>query len=129
MVELFESDGIQVAKQARRIVIPTPPQVSSQRPQPFKRRSDETIERACFTYDGRDLCCGFHEHPDSSLAKDPGSFRLNHEDTLKDAAIDERDAKKRVKLLLTRLPEIFKPRMILCLFHGNRPDLLRHQAC
>ena len=40
------------------------------------------------------------------------------------AAIDERDAKKRMIVIFAGFAEIFEPRMVLRLFHGDRPHLL-----
>ena len=45
MIELTPTQRIEIAEQAGGIVIPAPPQVASQRPEPLLSGRDESIER------------------------------------------------------------------------------------
>src|SRR2546428_4892680 len=96
VIQVLESRWIKIVKQTRRIVIPAPPQIPSQRPQSLERRSDESIERARFTHDGGHLGCRFYEHSNFIVMKYSRFLRLNHKDALQHATIDERNTQERV---------------------------------
>ena len=62
VIELPPAHRIEVAEQARGVVVPTPPEIARERPEAFLGRSDEAIERAGFADDGRHLGGGFDQH-------------------------------------------------------------------
>ncbi len=96
MIQLAPAHRIQVAKQADGIVIPAPPQVARQRPQPLLRGRDEAIERAGFADHRRDLRGGLRQHANLFRVKDARLDGLHHQDALQDAAIDEGNSEKRL---------------------------------
>src|SRR5438477_218158 len=60
-------------------MIPAPPEITSQRPEPLLRRSDEAIERAGFTHHRGHLGRGLSQHAHLVLAKRPRLHRLHHQ--------------------------------------------------
>ncbi len=114
-------------KQAGGIVIPAPPQIARERPQPFLRRRDKAIEGARFADDGRDFA---RPPPSASRLRRQGrreARRLHHEHALQNAVIDQGHAEKRLISVFAGFAEVFEPRMVPHLFHGDRPHLLGHQ--
>ena len=53
---------------------------------------------------------------------------LNHQDSLQNSPIDERDAEKGLVSLFTSFFKIFKARMVFHLLHRDRAHFLRHQT-
>ena len=51
LIQLPPAHRIQIAKEAGGIVIPTPPEIAGQRPEPLLRGRDEAIESACLAHD------------------------------------------------------------------------------
>ena len=64
----------------------------------------------------------------SSSRKIAGFDGLHHQHALQNAAIDQRNAEKRLIVVLTGFAEILEAGMILGVLHGHRTHLLRHQA-
>ena len=94
-------------------LIPTPPEISRQRPESFLRRCDKAIEGASFTDDGRNLVSGLDEHANFSLLKYARILGLDHENTLKDSAVDQGYTEERVICLFARFLHELEARMIL----------------
>ena len=127
-MELPPADRIQIAKQAVGVVVPTPPKIARQRPEFFLCRGDKAIERAGFAHHRRHLGGGLRQHADFILAEEPGFHRLDHQHTLQNAAVDQRNAQERLVIVFPGFAEILESRMILGLLHGHRAHQLRHQA-
>ena len=123
VVELPPSEGIEIEEQIAGILIPAPPEISSQRPQAFLSGSNEAVESSRLADDGRHLCCGLREHANFVVEKRPRGHRLNDENALQDAPINQRDSQERLIRLFAGLTEILEARMILDLLYGNRPHL------
>ena len=98
VIQLPPAHRIQVAEQAGGIVVPAPPEIARQRPQPFLRRSDETVERAGLADHRRDLRRRLRQHADFVFSKDARLDCLHDQHALQHAAIDERHAQKDLKL-------------------------------
>ena len=128
VIELTPSQGVNIAEQAARIVIPAPPQIAGQRPQPLLSRRDETVERARFAHDVRYPVRRLGEQTNLILREDSRLQGLHHQNALQHAAIDERNSQERVVIVLASLAEVLEARMILDLFHGHRADLFSDQA-
>ena len=128
VIQLPPAHRIQIAEQAGGIVVPAPPQIARQRPQPFLRRRDEAIERARLADHRRNLRGGFHQHPNFVLAEYARFDRLHHQHALQHAVIDQRDAQERLVGVFAGLAEILEARMPFHLLHGDRAHLLGHQA-
>ena len=103
VIELPPAHRIEVAEQTAGVVVPTPPQVARQRPQPFLGGSDKAVERAGFADHRADLGRGLGQHADFILAEDPGRNGLDYQNSLQDAAIDQRNAQERLVMRLRRL--------------------------
>ena len=82
MIQFAPARRIQVEEQVYGIVIPTPPQIPSQSPEPLLGRSNETVERPCFADHRRDLGSRFGEHANLIGRKDAGFDCLYDQDTL-----------------------------------------------
>src|SRR4051794_39611196 len=89
LVQFSPACRIEIAKKTNAIVIPAPPKISRQRPQPFLRRSDKAIESTSFAYDGSHLVGSLYEHANFSLMKHARIFGLDHENTLKNSAVNQ----------------------------------------
>ena len=94
VVELAPARRIEIEKNVDRVLIPTPPEVARQGPQPFLDGSDKTRERARLADDRRQLGSGLRHHMDFDFVKAAVLDSLNDEDALQDTPIDERHAKK-----------------------------------
>ena len=70
VIELPPANRIEVAEQTAGVVVPTPPQVARQRPQPFLGGSDKAVESARFADHRPHLGRGFGQHPDFIFAED-----------------------------------------------------------
>jgi hypothetical protein len=128
VIELPPAHWIEVKEQSAGIVVPTPPQVSGERPEPLLGGSDEAVERAGLAHDGCDLGGGLDQHPDLILPKDPGLDGLDDKNALQDASINERDPKERLVGIFARFAEVLKARMVPHLFDGNGAHLLGNKA-
>ncbi len=126
-MKLPPAHRIQVAEQADGIVIPDPPQVTRQRPQPFLHRRDESIQSPGFADDRRNLGRRLRQHPDFVGVKDASLDGLNHQDALQNAAVDHREAEERLIRIFTRLVKILEARMVLHLIHRDSADLFCNQ--
>ena len=74
--------GIEIKEQPHRVMVPTPPQVARQSPEPFLRGSNETIERARFAYDRGDLGRRFAQHANFVFREDPWRHGLDNQNAL-----------------------------------------------
>ena len=90
--------------------------------------SDKAVERASFAYHESNLGRRLNQHADLVLPKDAGIDRLNDENTLENASINERNTEERLVSILAGLTEIFEARMIPDLFNGNRTNLLGNES-
>ena len=109
-------------------MVPAPPQVARQCPEPLLQRSDKAIQRSRLAHDRSHLRRRFRQHANFIFAEDAGLDGLHHQHALQNAAIDQRNAQERLVGLFAGLPEVLEPRMILDLRDRNRPHLFRHQA-
>ncbi len=128
VVQFIPARRIQIEKQAGRIVVPTPPQIARQGPQPLLQRSNETIKRSGFAHNWSDLGGRFRQHSNLVFAENAGLDRLHDQNALQNSAIDQRNSQERLVGILASVPKILKPGMILHLFDRNRPHQFRHQA-
>ncbi len=128
VIELTPAQRIEIAEQAGRIVIPAPPQVASERPEPLLGRRDETIEGAGFAHHGRNPVRSLREQTNLSFREDPRLQGLNHQNTLQHTSINEGNSEERLIIILAGFAEILKARMIFYVFNGHRADLFRDQA-
>ena len=101
---LAPEDGIQLAEQARRVVVPAPPEVLRERRQPLMRGRDDLAERARLADDRRQLRARHHQHPHVVRAEDARLDRLHDQHALQQPAIDHRHAEERVVGILAGLP-------------------------
>ena len=109
-------------------MVPAPPHIARQRPQPLLRRGDEAVQSARLADHRRHLAGRLHQHANLVFAKDARLLGLHHQHALQNAAIDQRNAQEGVVLLFARLPEVFEARMIAGVLHGHGQHLLGHQA-
>ena len=128
VIELPPAHRIQIAEQAGGIVVPAPPQIARQRPQPLLRGSDEAIQRARLAHHRRDLRGRLGQHLDFVVRESARLDRLHHQNALQNSAIDQRHAEKGLVGLFARFAEILEARMILDLLDGHRLHLFGHQA-
>src|SRR5579862_6209403 len=94
VIELPPAYGVEIAKQTAGIVVPTPPEVAGQSPQPFLSRRDKTIQGSRFADYRTDLSGGLGEHSHFVFAKDPGRDRLDDENPLQNSTINKRNAQE-----------------------------------
>ncbi len=127
LVQLPPARGIQIAKQADAIVVPAPPNVAGQRPEPFLRRSNESVQRASLAHHRRHLVGRLHQHANFILPEDPRVLGLHNQNSLQDPAVDQRYAQERSVFFFPRFFEVLESRMILHVVHGHRQHLFRHQ--
>src|ERR1700674_2577802 len=128
VIELTPTQRIEIAEQAGGIVIPAPPQVASQRPEPLLGGRDETVEHAGFAHYRRNPGRGLREQANLFLREDTRLQSLNHQNALQHTAINERNSQERLIIIFAGFTEILKPRMIPDVFNGHRADLFRDQA-
>ena len=69
VIQLAPAHRIEIAKQAAGVVVPAPPQVARQRPQPFLRGSDKAVQRARLADHRRDLGRGLYQHANFIVPK------------------------------------------------------------
>ena len=127
MVQFAPTRRIQIKKQARRVMVPTPPQIARQRPEPLLQRGDEAIERSRFAYYRSDLRGRLRQHSNFFFAEHAGFDGLHHQNSLQNAPFNQGNAEKRLVSILARIPKILEPGMVLHLFHRNRPHQFRDQ--
>ena len=128
VVELLPARRIELAEQAGGIVIPTPPQISGQLPELLLGGLDESIESAGFADHGRHLRGRLRQHPNLVFLKNPGFGCLNHQHTLQNTSIDERDPQEGLVGIFAGLAKVLEARMVLHLLHGDRTHLFRYQS-
>ena len=102
---------IELAEQARRVVVPAPPEVLRERRQPLVRGRDELPERARLADDRRELRAGHRQHPHVVGAEGARLDRLHDEHALQQAAIDDRHAEERAVGILAGLGKVLEARM------------------
>jgi len=128
VIELTPTQRIDIAEQAGGIVIPAPPQVASQRPEPLLSGRDETVDRARLAHHRRNPVRGLREQTNLCLREDTRLQGLNHQHALQHTAIDEGNSQERLIIILAGFFEVLKARMIPDVFNGHRADLFRDQA-
>ena len=128
MVQFTPAVRIEVEKKAGRVVIPTPPQVPRQGPQPLLQRCDETIEGASLAHHWSNLPGSLGEHSNFLRAENASFDRLHDQNTLQDAAIDQRHPQEGLVSVFSRVFEILKPRMVLDLTDSHRVHLLGDES-
>ena len=128
VIELTPAQRIEIAEQAGGIVIPAPPQVAGQRPEPLLGRRDETVEGAGFAHHVRNPVRGLGEQTNLIFRENSRLHGLNHQNALQHAAINEGNSQERLVSILAGFAEVLEARMIPDLFHGHRADLFRDQA-
>ena len=128
LIQLEPARWIEVAKQRNTLMIPTPPQVARERPKAFLRRSDEAIEGARLADHRRHFARGLREHANLVVAKHARILGLHNQNALQNAAIDQRNAEKRVVIFFAGFLEIFEARMIAHIVNGHGLHLLGNQA-
>src|SRR5579863_5196887 len=80
LIELAPARRVEIAKKADAFVVPGPPEVARQSPEPFLRGSHETVEGASLTDYGRDFAGGFAQAANLIVAKHARFLGLNDED-------------------------------------------------
>ena len=128
MIQLAPAQWIKIAKDPGRIVIPAPPQVAGQRPEPLLYGRYKTVERTGFTDDVRNPVRGLGELRNLTFRKDSRLERLQHQHPLQHTAIDQWNSEERLVGILAGFDEILKARMLPHLFHRYRTNLFRNQA-
>ncbi len=128
LIELAPANRVQIAKEAGGVVIPTPPQVAGQRPQPLLCRSNEAVERTRLGDHRRYLRRGLRQHPNLVFAIQPLLDGLHHQHSLQHTAVQQRHSKKGLEVILIGFAKILESRMRLHLLHRHRAHLFRYQA-
>ncbi len=128
MIELAPPQRIEFAKQTTRIVIPAPPEVAGQGPEPLLDRRDETVEGAGFAHHVRHPVRGLGEQTNLIFREDSRLHGLDYQHALQHAAIDQRNSEERLVSIFAGFAEILETRMTPDLFDGHRADLFRDQA-
>ena len=129
MIELSPAYRIKVPKQAAGIMIPAPPHVAGESPEPLLGWCNEAIQSAGLAHYGGNLGGGFTQHPHFLLPIDPWSDGLNYQYALQNTTIYQWNSQERLISVLACFTEIFKTWMSFHLFHRDRGNLLRHQPC
>ena len=112
LIQLPPAGGIEIAKQADAVVVPTPAEIAGDRPKTLLGRGDEPVQRARLADHGRDLAGGFSQLANLIFPKYPRILGLHHENTLQNAAVDERHAQEGVVYLFPRLLEVLEAGVI-----------------
>src|SRR5208283_2121935 len=111
VIELTPAQGVDFAKQPGRIVIPAPPQITGQRPEPFLHRSNETVKGSGFAHNVRDPVRRLGEQTNFIFREDARLRGLDHQYALQHAAIDERNSQERLVIILAGFAEVFETGM------------------
>src|SRR5208282_1833944 len=111
VIELDPTRGIEVEEQVRGIVVPAPPQIPGQRPEPLLRGRDEAVESAGLAHHRRYLGGRLHQHPNLVFVEDARLDGLYDENTLQDAAIDQRNSEERLVAIFVGLFEMLEAGM------------------
>src|SRR6202020_878550 len=128
LIQLSPSYRIQIAEQACRVMIPAPPEITSQTPKPFWGWSDEAIQRTGFVDHGRYLGRRLGEHLNFILAENSRLHSLNDQHTLQNSAVNEWNPQERLVLIFAGFRKVFETWVSVGLLHRHRADLFRHQA-
>ena len=128
VIEFPPARGIEGAEQAAGVLIPAPPQIARQGPEALLRGSDEAVEGARLADDRRNLRGGRRQHLDFVFAKGTRFDGLQDQNTLQHAAVNQRNAQKRLIGILPAFAEVLETRVILHLADVYRTDLLGHQT-
>ena len=128
VIELAPARRVEVEEHVDRVLIPTPPEIARQGPEPLLKRRDEARQSARFGDHRRKLRGGLGHHVDFEVSKTTILDGLDDQDTLQNSPIDERDAEERLVSLFAGFFKIFEARMVSHLLHRDRAHFLRHQA-
>ena len=128
LIELPPAGGIEIAKQADAVVVPTPAEIAGDRPKTLLGRGYEPIESARLADYRRDLGGGVIQLANLIFPENPRVFGLHHENTLENAAVDERHAQEGVVYLFARLLEVLEAGVIADVLNRHRHDVLGDQA-
>ena len=102
---------IELAKEARRVRVPAPPEVLGQGAEPLVRGRDELPQGACFGDDRRQLRARHRQQAHVFGAEDPRVDRLDDEHALQQPAFDDRHAEERAVRILARFRKVLEPGM------------------
>src|SRR6266498_3301972 len=94
-------------------MIPTPPQIASQRPQALLQRGDEAIKSPSLTHDRGDLSGSLAEHSNFVGAENTRFDSLNNQNTLENSAVDQGHAQEGLIGVFSGIAEVFEAPMIL----------------
>ena len=94
VLELSPAGGIELAKEAGRIDVPTPPEISRERPELLLAGRDELVEAARLGDDRRHLRRRRRERLDLLLREDAGLAGLHDQDSLEHAVLDDGHAEQ-----------------------------------
>ena len=90
------------------------------------RGCDESIERARFAHDRRNLGRRLGQHLNLRFAEKPRLHRLNYQNPLQNSPVDEWNSEERLVIVFAGFLEVFKARVSVCLLHSHWPHLFRH---
>src|SRR5207245_9809131 len=88
----------------------------------------EAIESAMLAYRGRHLSGGLDKHADFVFVEGAGSLGLNHQNSLQNATINERNSEKGLIVVFACFSEILEAGMLFGVLFGHGPYMLGHQA-
>ena len=128
VIELPPAHRIEIAKQTAGVVVPAPPQIARQRPQPLLSGRDKAVQSASFADHRAHLGRGLAQHADFVLAKHARRDGLHHQHSLQHAAIDQGNAQERLVCVFAGFTEIFEAGMVSYLLHSHRSHSFRDQA-
>ena len=109
-------------------MVPTPPQIAGQSPEPLLGRSNETAQGAGLAHDRSDLGGSLRQHLDLIFPKSLGFDPLHNENALQHASLNERDSEKRLVSIFARFREVLKAPVTFHLTYVYRAHLLGNQA-
>ncbi len=107
-------------------MIPAPPHIARQGPEPFLQGSDKTIHGPGFTHYRSDLSGSLGQHANFILAENARLDGLHDQNALENAPVDQGDSQKRLVGFLACLLEILEPGMAFRLADGNGSHLFGH---
>ena len=94
VIDLAPEGGVELAKEAGRVVVPAPPEILRERGQAMMRRRDVLSDRACLADDRRHLRARHHQHPHVVGAEGARLDRLHDQHALQQPAIEDRHAEE-----------------------------------